>query len=152
MDVNGNQLLTRTTFDHIPVITTAGSITARLRGIGMVSGAPANRAEHACLVTVVHQYGSFCNIQLKQATTNVVGTGSNLTGQLAVVPGGMITTTIYPTLPHVDVVSLSGSGVVSIEIDSRIQWEKLAFSKTDAGVPPSLWKATNVTAQSDLPR
>ncbi len=151
MENNGYNPQTRPSFHQIPVITTAGSITGKFRANGVVSGAPGSRMEHATLVTVLHQSGSFCNIQLRQSASNITGTGTNLGGQLAVVPGGAVTATVYPNLPFVEVVSVSGAGVVRMQLDSRIEWERMSFSKTDAGVPAALWKAQNVTPESSLP-
>jgi hypothetical protein len=153
MDTPGyNSPQTRTTFVQVPVITIGGSITARLRANGVVvPQAVGNRAEQACLVTVSHSSGSYCAIQLKQASTNAVGTGSALGSQMAVVPGGTATAVVYPSLPFIDVVSVSGAGAVRLQMDSRIEWEQMAFAKTDTGVPPSLWKAQNVAAESSLP-
>ena len=148
MDTNPQ---TRSSYQHVPVITTGGSITAKLRANGVVSGAPGNRAEHACLVTVTHQSGAYCAIQLRQSSTNVVGAGTNSGGQLGVVPGGAMTTVIYPNKPFIEIASVSGSGAVRLQLDSRIEWERMAFAKTDVGVPPSLWKAENVPTESSLP-
>jgi len=148
MDTNAQ---TRTSLHHIPVITIGGSITAKLRANGVVVDAPGNRNEHACLVTVTHQSGSYCAIQFRQSSSNVVGTGSNLGGQMGVVPGGAISTVIYPNKPFIEVVAAAGSGNVRVQMDSRVEWERMAFAKTDLGVPPSLWKAENVTPESLLP-
>ena len=160
MDTPGyNSPQTRTTFVSVPIITVGGSITAKLRANGVVSGAAAiigNRPEHATLVTMVSQSGSYAAIQFRQSASSVTGTGVGFGSQLAVVGGGTTTATIYPSLPYVEVVSISGGtsgvGEVRLQLDSRIEWEQMAFAKTDNGVPPSLWKATNVPAESTLTR
>lgn len=145
------QPLQRTTEIRSPVI--AGLVTARLRPVtAIISGttiAGSNVPDSSTLATIKNQSNVTLTLQF-QETNDYVNGPFNASGvSVTIAPRGQATTLLYPKSNYLELKGLTGTGAVSVQLSSQIQFDAIAFDKTDARDSSGLWNA-NYPAWSKL--
>lgn len=148
------QPLVRKSFVDAPVVSLSNgtaTTTARLRATAITSGA-ANRTENAVLVTAHNYSGTILTFRLEETSSEVYTASRTQLGSTFILqPGGETSQTIYPSLPYLELKGIAGNGDVRIQLDSRIEWQRLAFAKDDYTYPTALLTLpSNVPSWSEL--
>lgn len=71
---------------------------------------------------------------------------TSITGEIGLVPGGKVTTAFNINAPFLEIKCTGGRGNLRAMISSRLKWEEMAYSKTDASFAPQLFNKKFVTA------
>lgn len=164
--------LIRTTFVQVPMVS--GYVGSRLRiadyafGTNKGTLTPQTNDDNKVHLTIENGVTVYSNTTLPFKGTNIYfrvqqtsddgpsGTRSQLTPEYGIVPGGRKTIDFWVNKPIIEIKCTGGGGNIRAQLDSRLKWEEMAYSKTDTFFAPQLWnkKFVNpgVVAPSPFPQ
>lgn len=74
------------------------------------------------------------------------GTRTPITAEFSIVPGGRRTVDFFVNKPFIEIACTGGGGNIRAQVESRLKWEEMAYSKTDPFFAPQLWNQKFITA------
>jgi hypothetical protein len=84
------------------------------------------------------------------------GTRSSISAEYGIVPSGRQTIDFWVNKPFIEIKCTGGGGNIRAQLDSRLKWEEMAYSKTDPFFAPQLWNQKignyGVVAPSPFPQ
>lgn len=128
----------RVTNVHCPIV--GGYVTARLQVEGNPVNPQSGYADNTALVTLKNIGSNAFTVQFTGCNDYTSGPRENVGASKTVVPHGRTTFSITPRHAYLELRCLSGTSLASVQLASRLRWTPLAFDKTDAFYPPSLWR------------
>jgi hypothetical protein len=134
------QPLTRVTTLQCPVVS--GYSTGRLKLQDIPVSGTSDLLSH---FTVENVGSTSVSVQLR-ASNSTGGPWTNVGSSTALAIGGRSTFSATAPQRYIEVHGTSGSGEVRLQIASKLRWDELGFSKTDASYPTSLWQPVDLPA------
>ena len=146
--------LVRTTFVHAPMVS--GYVGSRLRiadfafGTNVATLTPTTNDDNKVHLLIENQaYPPAPNLTFTGTTIffkvnqlsddGSTGTRTPITAEYAIVPGGRRTIDFWVNQPMIEIACTGGKGNIRAQLDSRLKWEEMAYSKTDPFFAPQLW-------------
>jgi hypothetical protein len=138
--------LVRSSFWNGPVV--ASKVTGRLRRQYYTGASGFDGQQHQILCA--NTGATNFTLQLRQTNSYVSGPWVNVGAATAMTPHGEAVINAEIINKYLEVTSTSGSGELRLQIQSKVRWDVMAFSKTDADdslsavtYPDELWARLN---------
>ena len=136
----------RVTNVQCPIV--GGYVTARLQVVGYPVNAQSGYVDNTTKVTLTNEGANSFTVQFTGCNDYVSGPRENVGASKTVVPRGRTTYSITPRHAYLELRCLSGTSSARVQLSSRLKWDQMAFDKTDAFYPPSLWRQKSPTSSA----
>jgi len=142
------QPLVRPTNVQCPVM--GGYITARLQVQGdLVHSATSDGldesgyVDNTTMVVVENTGRNTFSMRLVGTNDYTSGPRENVGAVQTLVPSGRVNYSVVPRHTYLEVLGISGTSALRMQLSSRLRWDELGFDKRDAYYPPVLVNAKN---------